>query len=93
MRDDSLFSYMAVIGISSIGIGAYTIAHAERIARKNKEHIESGEESYFEERRAWEAYGKRPATDPKFVRRGGFSLVAFGFISLLASIFVYYSQV
>ena len=91
MSDHGLFAYMAAMGVLSVGGGFYTVARAERLARKNKEHVESGEETYFEEHRSWEAYGNRPATDPTLVRRGGFSLVAFGFISLLAAIFVYYT--
>jgi len=69
-------------GLLLIGSGAAAIARPNLLARRNRDHIESGREDYFEERRAWEHYG-RPSTDPDVIRRGGWLAVIMGVAAIL----------
>jgi hypothetical protein len=48
----------------NIGYAIYAWRKPDKVARRNCEFIESGEEAYFEQRRSWEAYGTTPETDP-----------------------------
>ena len=57
-------------------------------AAANKAFIESGKETYFEQRRAWKAYGTTPETDPDRLKRKAWRLLYFnlgliGFAALL----------
>jgi hypothetical protein len=78
------------LGAMPIAVGAYAMICADRIAKRNRDHIDSGKELYFEERRSWEAYGTRPKTDPKLVRRGGLILIGLGLVPFVEAAFVHY---
>ena len=74
--------YAIVFGLISLGYGAYAMNNAPKIAESNRDFIDSGRESYFEQRREWKAYGKTPSTSPDLVRRKGRREVIWGLILL-----------
>ena len=67
------------MGALMVGTGLYAIVRAQRVARRNLDYVESGRETFFEERRAWEHYpSQRPATEPAKVRRAGWLSIGLG---------------
>ena len=74
--------YAIVFGLISLGYGAFAMSNAPKIAESNRDFIDSGRESYFEQRRAWKAYGTTPSTSPELVRRKGRREVIWGLILL-----------
>jgi hypothetical protein len=56
--------------------------HSRQVAEKNRQFIESGKETYFEQRRSWEAYGRTPPTDAESVRTQGRKLVVFNAVAI-----------
>jgi hypothetical protein len=77
MSDAGLEYLGLAAGVALIGGGLYAIVRSRHVATRNRAHIESGEETYFEERRVWEHYG-RPPTDPDLIRRGGWHMLLGG---------------
>jgi hypothetical protein len=75
--DSGMETYMLVAGLALIGSGLYGIFRPAGIAQRNQAHIDSGEETYFEERRSWAHYGRPPAS-PNAVRRAGWLAIAGG---------------
>jgi hypothetical protein len=64
--------YLAIaLSLHFVSSGLYALWRAEAIAAKNRALIESGRELYFEQRRAWHAYGTTPPSTADEVRRGG----------------------
>jgi hypothetical protein len=75
---------MTIFALFLIASGFAAILRATTIARQNLELIEGrGEEIYFEQRRAAQAY--RHPTNPRNVKIGGWVFVAIGFVLLLNS--------
>ncbi len=71
-----------VTGVSAIGYGIYDTLRAGRIALRNREQIEIGEDAYFEQRREWEHYG-HPPTEAAPIRRFGIYSIIFGIVMIL----------
>lgn len=84
MSDTGLEYYGLATGMALIGGGLYAIVRSRHVAARNRAHIESGEEAYFEERRVWEHYpGARPQTDPARIRRAARIGLAAGVAAVL----------
>ena len=93
MSAGALDSYGLVSGLVMIGAGLLAVARPQLLARSNKEFVESGRETHFEQRRAWEHYpSQRPETDPAKVRRRGWLAVAGGLatIALMSPISIFH---
>ncbi len=71
-------------GLVSVAYGVYDLFRARQIADRNRAHVDSGEESYFEEIRARETYGA-PPTSPTQVRWIGVLSLAVGAVLILLS--------
>jgi hypothetical protein len=71
MSDGLHYEWRGLVGgLAMIVAGIYGIFRSVQVARRNKAYIDSGKETYFEERRAWEHYpSTRPATDPARIKR------------------------
>ncbi len=69
-------------GVVLVICGLYAIWRSGTVARRNQDYIDSGRETYFEERRAWKFYGA-PPTDPERVKRLGWYCLAGGLAVLL----------
>lgn len=87
---NGLDAYFVVTGVGLFVVGVYTLLRSDKIAEKNKALIESGKETYFEERRSWKAYGTEPKTEPKLVRRNGLLLIGVGLLQLVAAALSYF---
>jgi hypothetical protein len=72
-----LQTYMFLMGAVMVASGLYGIFRPAGIAQRNRAHVDSGEEAFFEERRAWEHYG-RPPTSAGAVRRACWLAAAAG---------------
>ena len=71
-------------GLLLVGAGIYGLRRSAGIARKNRDFVDSGKESYFEQRRAWEHYpSSRPLTDPPAIRRLAWLSLVGGVLLLL----------
>lgn len=80
--------YLIVFSLVSVVYGVWSMLRPVKIARANKEFIDSGEETYFEQRRSWAAYGTTPPTEPAEIARRGQKEIAFGILGLiLAAVF------
>jgi hypothetical protein len=75
--DSGLQTYMFLMGALMIGSGLYGMVRAAGIAERNRAHIDSGEEAFFEQRRAWQHYGLPPAS-ARAVRHAGWLGAAAG---------------
>jgi hypothetical protein len=85
MSDGLHYEWRGLVGgLSMIGGGIYGILRSAQTARRNKAYIDSGKETYFEERRAWEHYpSTRPRTDPARIKRAGWLALVGGIAVLL----------
>jgi hypothetical protein len=85
MSGELHYEWDALIGaLTAIGGGIYGILRSRQTARRNRAYVDSGKETYFEERRAWEHYpSTRPSTDPARIRRAGWLLLVGGVAVLL----------
>lgn len=81
--------YLLILGLTSIGYGIYAFLHSSQIAEKNRIHIESGQERYFEERRSWATYNSTPPADETSVRRRGVREIWIGVAALILSAIFY----
>ena len=80
----SLEFYGLGTGLMLIGSGIWGILRSQQLARRNQAYIDSGKESYFEERRAWKYYpSTRPLTDPARIRGASWLGLAVGIVMLL----------
>ena len=70
------------VSLYSLGYGLWAMLRPRKIAQQNEQFIASGEEAYFEQRRAWEAYGTTPPSNPAEVRRRGRWQIICGVIGL-----------
>ena len=79
---------LGTLATVNIAVAAWTLMRPRAIAAANRALVESGKESYFEQRRAWKAYGTTPETDPERLKRKAWRLVSFnlGMIGLAALI-------
>tara|TARA_B100000678_G_C18119235_1_gene465937 strand:+ start:147 stop:395 length:249 start_codon:yes stop_codon:yes gene_type:complete len=72
--------------IALIAIGAFTVLRAARSAAEAEARMRSGEDRYFEERRALEAYPQQ--RDPAKIRRGGWFMIAAGFGLMMLDVLI-----
>jgi hypothetical protein len=80
--------YMGSLATVNIAVAASMLLRPRATAAANKAFIESGKETYFEQRRAWKAYGTTPETDPERLKRKAWRLLYFnlgmiGFAALI----------
>jgi hypothetical protein len=77
-------------GVALAGAGLLAILRPNHLARRNREtvnSVESGHETYFEQRRAWQHYpSSRPETDPNRVRRFGWLSLVLGIAAIALSV-------
>lgn len=64
--------------------------HSRRVAEKNRQFIESGRETYFEQRRSWEAYGTTPPTDADSVRAQGRRLIVGNAVAIIVGLLLWW---
>lgn len=85
--------FVVTMSLWSIGYGIYAVVRADRIAQENATFIANGEEGYFEQRRAWKAYGTTPPSDSATVRKKGRKEIMIGVIGLIvAASFTYFAN-
>ncbi|AMK24566.1 MULTISPECIES: hypothetical protein [unclassified Sphingobium] len=85
--------FVVAMSFCSIGYGIYAVVRADRVAQGNAAFIASGEESYFEQRRGWKAYGTIPPSDSATVRKKGRKEIMIGVIGLVvAASFTYFTN-
>ncbi|GBH31908.1 hypothetical protein [Sphingobium xenophagum] len=85
--------FVVAMSLCSIGYGAHAMIRSEQVARKNAAFIASGKESYFEQRREWQAYGTTPPADEATVRTKGHKEILAGMIGLIAAAaFTYFAN-
>ncbi len=82
--------YVIVFSLWSLGYGIYAFRRSGDVAERNREFIESGKETYFEQRRSWQAYGTTPVTDAGEVRRRGRREIILGSIGLFVVVPAFY---
>lgn len=75
-------TYVIVFSLISLGIGLHAISRPDEIAERNREFIESGRETHFEQRRAWKAYNSTPPSEAGEVRRRGRREIIWGLVGL-----------
>ncbi|ATP17058.1 MULTISPECIES: hypothetical protein [Sphingobium] len=86
-------AFLVAISLFSIGYGVYAMICSGRIAEQNAAFIASGEETYFEQRRSWQAYGTTPPDDMAAVRKRGRREIIIGAIGLIvAALFTYFAN-
>ena len=73
---DNLGYYGLGLAAANIAFATFALWRPKATAEANRTFIESGEETYFEQRRAWKAYGTTPETDPDRVRRRAIWFIA-----------------
>lgn len=74
--------YVGPILAVNAAMAAYAWARPEKVAHKNHTFVESGKEAYFEQRRAWKAYGTTPEADPGRLRRNAPRIIAVNLLML-----------
>jgi hypothetical protein len=81
-------------GVLLIVCGVISLRRPAATAERNREFIDSGKETYFEQRRAWKAYPwTRPSTDARKVKRIGWLLIVVGSaLLILGSSISYWSK-
>ena len=82
--------YALLFGLLSIGYGIWAMRRPKKIAEQNREFIESGKETYFEQRRSWEAYGSTPSTDSGEIYRRGRKEIILGIMLVTVAALFYF---
>jgi hypothetical protein len=83
--DGIIILYGAGLAVVNIAYAAVALRRPQATADANRAFIESGKESYFEQRRAWKAYGTTPETDPNRVQRRAIQVVTINLL-LIATV-------
>ena len=81
--------FIILFSLLSIGYGIWAMLHPRTIAERNEQFVASGEEAYFEQRRAWKAYGTTPPTDAAEVTRRGRREIIWGVLGLILAAVIY----